>query len=164
MGVQFVTKTVKKNKLNELMIQQEEELKTIGPLVEWTQNMRIIQKNEKYGISVVMDAEQRKKPFRLCASSSFSCCVSECRGHVVSFQPSENKGKCNVCAKFACMLCQESYHSTTPCDPNTLETLKEIKENTRPCPKCKTNIHRTHGCNHMHCTKCNTHFNYVTGT
>lgn len=128
LGVEFVTKTVKKNKLNELMIQQEEELKTIGPLVEWTQNMRIIQKNEKYGISVVMDAEQRKKPFRLNASSSFPCWVAECRGHVTMCQASENKGKCNVCAKYACLMCQEAYHPNTPCDANTLETLKEIKE------------------------------------
>lgn len=164
LGMIFVTKTVKQNKLSELMMTQQEELKTIGPIVEWTKNMRVIQQNEKYGIRVYMDDEQSKKPTRITIQTTFPCGIHPCRGHIVVCDMDHHKGKCNVCNQFACILCRETYHGEKECNPDILESLKEIRENTRPCPKCKTYIHRTHGCNHMHCTNCNTHFNYVTGT
>jgi len=44
------------------------------------------------------------------------------------------------------------------CDADAIYTLKESK----PCPKCWVPIFRTEGCDHMHCTHCNTHFNWVT--
>ena len=161
LGSTFVTKTVKQNKLRELMLQQREEFKTVGPLVEWTKNMRIIEEQQKYGIDINLSEEDQKKPVRVTVLSSIPCISNTCRGFITTCN--ENEGKCNLCKTMACMKCHEKTHDGE-CKAEILETIKEILENTKPCPKCQINIHRTHGCDHMHCTKCNTHFNYNTGT
>ena len=31
---------------------------------------------------------------------------------------------------------------------------------TKPCPHCHTPITKNGGCKHMHCTRCNTNFNW----
>ena len=38
-----------------------------------------------------------------------------------------------------------------------------IYKSSKPCPRCSTMINRSQGCDHMFCTNCRTHFNYVTG-
>ena len=164
LGTTFVTKTVKQNKLNELMLHQREELKSIGPLVEWTKNMRIIEKQEKYGIVINLSEEDRVKPGRISATVTFPCFSNNCRGYITRCsEENTNKGRCSLCKTGACMICQEAYHEGN-CDENVLETMKDIRNTTKPCPKCSIPIHKTQGCDHMHCTKCNTHFNYNTGT
>ncbi|KAF0520820.1 RWD-domain-containing protein [Gigaspora margarita] len=44
-----------------------------------------------------------------------------------------------------------------------LETDKWVKSNTQPCPQCETPIEKSMGCNHMLCTRCETHFCYLCG-
>ncbi|CAG8494145.1 20498_t:CDS:2 [Cetraspora pellucida] len=44
-----------------------------------------------------------------------------------------------------------------------LETSKWVKSNTQPCPQCETPIEKSMGCNHMLCTRCETHFCYLCG-
>ncbi|CAG8536946.1 14435_t:CDS:2 [Dentiscutata erythropus] len=44
-----------------------------------------------------------------------------------------------------------------------LETDKWVKSNTQPCPQCETPIEKSMGCNHMVCTRCETHFCYLCG-
>ncbi|CAE7213064.1 Rnf14 [Symbiodinium sp. CCMP2592] len=44
-----------------------------------------------------------------------------------------------------------------------LLTLREIARESQPCPVCKVRVHRTAGCNHMHCTQCRAHFCYRCG-
>ena len=34
---------------------------------------------------------------------------------------------------------------------------------TQPCPTCNARAQKTHGCNHMICFKCDTHFCYLCG-
>lgn len=41
------------------------------------------------------------------------------------------------------------------------EAVKWIANNTKPCPKCSTKIQKTHGCNHMTCTKCRHEFCWI---
>ena len=38
-----------------------------------------------------------------------------------------------------------------------------MKLHTQPCPTCDARAQKTHGCNHMICFKCNTHFCYLCG-
>ncbi|KAJ2123741.1 hypothetical protein IW147_002334 [Coemansia sp. RSA 720] len=43
-------------------------------------------------------------------------------------------------------------------------SLKYIDASSVQCPKCKQGIHKIHGCNHMTCSRCNTHFCYLCGS
>jgi E3 ubiquitin-protein ligase RNF14 len=41
--------------------------------------------------------------------------------------------------------------------------LEYLASNSTPCPRCKTNVERAYGCNHMTCTVCKAHFCYLCG-
>ena len=41
--------------------------------------------------------------------------------------------------------------------------MKEIRQNCRPCPECKSKIFKIAGCDTMWCTKCSSGFNWQTG-
>lgn len=45
-----------------------------------------------------------------------------------------------------------------------LMTLRAIKQDSQPCPRCKVRISRSQGCNHMRCTNCDCHFCYRCGS
>jgi len=159
MGVVFVSQTAKRTKLTELMTQQKRELETVGPLVEWTKTCQQIQRALRYGVHVRHGETGDKlppKPSRHIHATSCPCPINDCRGHVT-------EGACTICKVAVCGEClcviriEDSHHT---CDPSVIETLKEIRENSKPCPKCSVYIHKTEGCDHMHCTHCNTHFSY----
>lgn len=75
------------------------------------------------------------------------------------------KGSCGLCRTEMCMRCQDKWHGDmTTCSPDTLETMIQIRADSKACPKCNVAIHRTAGCSHMHCTACDTHFDWNTRT
>lgn len=49
------------------------------------------------------------------------------------------------------------------CKQEDIDSVKEIRNHSRPCPSCKSRIFRISGCNTMWCTRCNTGFNWRTG-
>lgn len=49
------------------------------------------------------------------------------------------------------------------CDPNTVESVLEIKKSTRNCPNCHVSIYKSSGCDQMWCIQCHTAFNWKTG-
>lgn len=49
------------------------------------------------------------------------------------------------------------------CDPNEVETVKMLKADTKPCPKCGIPIVKAFGCDQMWATCCNVAFNWRTG-
>lgn len=212
LGAVFVSKTVRQNKIRELMLQQREELKSIQPLVEWEQRCRQLKKTRKYGVWSMHDMESElKKPDRLMGDQTFPCATPGCRGHVrkssstvsstvssteelpgfeekkedndnmdvdvdvdmdapvhmkdILVTEQQFKGSCGLCHVDMCLRCQEKWHGhLTKCNADTLETIVNIRADTKPCPKCRVAIHRTMGCDHMHCTACNTHFSWHSGT
>lgn len=165
LGSKFVQQTAKQTVLAELMTQQRRELESIGPLVEWTKQCREIKKTKRFGIRVQVMAENDatttttrlpSKPLRTpMLRITCPCPVNDCRGSVVGRH-------CNVCKIHVCDACLSPCDdaSNHVCDANVLETIKELRENTKPCPSCSALIHKTEGCDHMHCTNCNTHFSY----
>jgi hypothetical protein len=77
--------------------------------------------------------------------------------------------KCGICSKWTCPDCmvvigleKDGAHT---CDPNTVESAKAIKSETRPCPKCGTRIFKIDGCDQMWCVMegCGTAFSWNTG-
>ena len=91
------------------------------------------------------------------------CADENCRGFLSSSY------KCGTCSKWTCSQCLviigENKDDSHTCDPNTVETAKTIKSETRPCPKCATRIFKLNGCDQMWCVMegCNTAFSWDTG-
>jgi hypothetical protein len=89
------------------------------------------------------------------------CPAKECRGFLSSVY------KCGVCDVRVCPDCREvkghDREVEHTCDPNTVETVRAIKKETRPCPECGTNIFKIDGCNSMFCTNCKCPFDWKSG-
>lgn len=49
------------------------------------------------------------------------------------------------------------------CRQEDIDSVKEIRKESRPCPSCHARIVRISGCDTMWCTQCNTGFNWRTG-
>jgi len=85
------------------------------------------------------------------------CPNGECRGFI------DNDFVCGICKKQFCKKCNEELHENHVCIPETVETIKLINKDTKPCPKCATMIYKIDGCAQMWCTNCNTAFDWRTG-
>jgi len=103
------------------------------------------------------DAPAQKREFIM------KCADEGCRGFLSS------NYKCGICEKWTCTQClvvigadKDAPHT---CDPNTVETAKAIKSETRPCPKCGTRIFKIDGCDQMWCVMegCGTAFSWNSG-
>jgi hypothetical protein len=88
------------------------------------------------------------------------CTYADCKGFLSS------RWKCGLCEMWSCPDCFEvkgpASDGEHTCDPNTLETAKLLKKDTKPCPKCGTMIFKIDGCAQMWCTDCHTPFNWNT--
>ena len=91
------------------------------------------------------------------------------------FQPSEELlAICEDCGFAFCSRCYQSWHgefyrcrprnSTEECPEDEKASLEYIKLHTTPCPTCAAPAQKTHGCNHMICYRCQTHFCYLCST
>jgi len=167
LGVTFVTHTARQTVLKELMAIQRAELDTIGELVEWTKMCNEIRRNSRYGLEIQhLDENGRytsgglpKKPVRRIAPRVLCPCpVNDCRGSVIV-------DRCNICAVQVCTEClfKITADAAHVCDPNIVASVKDIRESTKPCPRCQTLIHKTEGCDHMNCTNCGIHFSWTHG-
>lgn len=78
---------------------------------------------------------------------------------------------CEDCGLAFCSRCMQSWHGEfVLCAPkrNKEELTEEEKASleylqlhTSPCPTCSAPAQKTHGCNHMICSRCDTHFCYL---
>jgi len=96
------------------------------------------------------------------ASPNFLCpCpIDECKGMI------ESKGfSCVKCEKKVCRRCREPKEKDDghKCDPQVLENIKFLRDDTKPCPTCATPIHKLGGCDQMFCMTCKTAFSWRTG-
>ena len=77
---------------------------------------------------------------------------------------------CEDCTLAFCVVCLASWHGDfVRCEPRDATQLTEedqaslnfIAKNTTPCPYCSVPCQKSHGCNHMSCAQCKTHFCYL---
>lgn len=76
---------------------------------------------------------------------------------------------CDTCSFAFCSRCMQSWHGEfvgcrRPKEELTAEelaTIEYMKAHTTPCPTCAAPAQKTHGCNHMICYRCQTHFCYL---
>ncbi|KAK2591016.1 hypothetical protein QQS21_011294 [Conoideocrella luteorostrata] len=87
------------------------------------------------------------------------------------FDPAELLCICEDCRFAFCSRCFQTWHgefvrctSRKNRDELTEEeqaSLDYLKLHTSPCPTCNAPAQKTHGCNHMICSRCDTHFCYL---
>ena len=86
--------------------------------------------------------------------------------------PAERLAICDDCTFAFCKVCKASWHGEYfVCFPRSqfeLTAEERASEDymmlhTQACPTCNARAQKTHGCNHMICFKCNTHFCYLCG-
>ena len=100
------------------------------------------------------EKEEKKLP-------TYPCSVADCRGFLA--YDGKKKLVCGMCNSVHCNKCRCEEEKEHKCDPNTLETIKLMDKDTRPCPNCSVPIYKTEGCDQMWCTKCHTPFSWKTG-
>lgn len=86
------------------------------------------------------------------------CPQQDCKGFIDSITY-----KCGMCEKAVCKRCQTPEHENEKCNPDILETVKMLKKETKPCPKCRAPIFKIDGCDQIWCTSCHTAFSWNTG-
>jgi len=95
------------------------------------------------------------------------CCKGNCDGFIVVSKNEKDKkeARCAMCDEKYCIKCHEKEEKTHVCDPNILESIKTLKKETKPCPKCYSLIFKIDGCDQIWCTKpdCHTAFSWNTG-
>jgi len=85
------------------------------------------------------------------------CPTEECKGFM------NEEWFCGLCDRHFCEHCNEEVCEGHTCDPDAVKTMKLLKKDTKPCPKCGTMIQKLSGCRQMWCPDCHTAFDWVTG-
>ena len=85
-----------------------------------------------------------------------NCINEECRGFIT------NKYECELCKTKICDECLQINNENHRCNRNDTATAREIKESSKPCPKCYVPIFKISGCNQMFCTNCKVVFDWTT--
>jgi hypothetical protein len=89
------------------------------------------------------------------------CQNDGCRGMLTT------QYKCDICTKFTCPKCflailgEKADHE---CKQEDIDTVEELRKNTRPCPNCGLRISKIDGCDQMWCIECKTAFSWAKGT
>jgi len=90
------------------------------------------------------------------------CPVDECKGFL------STSLKCGICSTYTCKDChlpkKGKNDDEHKCDPGTVETIKLLKNDTKPCPSCSIPIYKISGCDQMYCVECHTAFSWKKGT
>ncbi|KAH7632948.1 RWD domain-containing protein [Sordaria sp. MPI-SDFR-AT-0083] len=78
---------------------------------------------------------------------------------------------CEDCNFAFCSRCNQSWHGefvrcqaprkNEELTAEEIASLEYMKLHTTPCPTCAAPAQKTHGCNHMICYRCQTHFCYL---
>ena len=89
------------------------------------------------------------------------CQTDGCRGML------STQYKCDICTKFTCPKCFLSIDGEKAdhvCKQEDIETVEELRKNTKPCPNCGLRISKIDGCDQMWCIECKTAFSWNKGT
>ena len=97
-------------------------------------------KEEIYALEMEKKGEKKEK--KQVVQYSIPCTQPNCRGFL------NHKSVCGICDKQHCSKCRVATDNLDEhkCDANTLETLKMLEKDTKPCPKCFTPIFKIAGC------------------
>lgn len=107
-----------------------------------------------------LTAAQPTAPVPLALPPIFPCPLPECRG----FAGGASGDACGLCKTAVCQKCRQTMEGDEhACNPDDVETVKALKKDTKPCPKCAAPIFKIDGCDQMWCLACKTAFSWRTG-
>jgi len=86
-----------------------------------------------------------------------NCQVKECKGYL------STQYKCGLCEKYTCSQCLLVKEEGHECKEDDVSTVRLIRKETKPCPKCSTRISKIDGCDQMWCVECKTAFSWKSG-
>lgn len=89
----------------------------------------------------------------------------------VKFNPADLLSVCDDCGFAFCSRCLQSWHgefvrctgkkTKSELTEEEKASIAYLELHTSPCPTCSAPAQKTHGCNHMVCSRCDTHFCYL---
>ena len=89
------------------------------------------------------------------------CPANDCNGFL------STAWKCKLCEKYTCPNCMEvkgpDKNCEHVCNPDTVASVKLMRSDSKPCPKCRAMIFKISGCDQMWCTQCQVAFSWRTG-
>jgi hypothetical protein len=138
-----------------LIEEEKRKLPQSQPLVEWEREYRRQRAQLRFGGRMRIS---ERPQFQDVQNVFFACPKEDCRGFI-----NEHVDRCETCGLNVCKLCREVKSGDHVCNADALQSLALLRRDSRPCPKCTAMIFRIEGCNHMHCTWCNTHFDWHSG-
>ena len=97
------------------------------------------------------------KPVRTEKKLLKACIVTGCNGFL------NNDYICGLCDVSVCSECHEELGSEHVCNKEIVASVKALKVEGKPCPKCATLISKIDGCDQMWCTQCHVTFSWSTG-
>lgn len=90
-----------------------------------------------------------------------NCLKSDCKGFL------DEDYVCGLCHTTVCKDCHEELNNVEnnkhTCKQENIDSVKAIRDETKPCPTCKTRVFKTEGCDQMFCVQCHTGFSWNTG-
>jgi len=86
-----------------------------------------------------------------------NCPIEDCVGKL------GDDGQCGLCQHMFCVACMKEKLPGHECRKEDVDTVDELRKNTRPCPTCNIPIYKMEGCDQMWCVKCHTTFSWKTG-
>lgn len=91
------------------------------------------------------------------------CPTPDC-GQIYRLTSTVSVFSCPNCGEQVCMTCHASHNGISCAEHKDIasggyEAFGKIKEllGAKDCPKCKSTIEKTEGCNHITCARCGTH-------
>jgi hypothetical protein len=105
------------------------------------------------------------------------CINTDCRGFLSKLKKKSSSSssnneiiinnqnyECSLCEIVVCTLCREEKipDEKHKCNKNSVKTVRLLKKDCKPCPKCGSQIYKIEGCVQMWCTQCKTAFNWET--
>ena len=152
LGTKLTKTLLKPWEEDEFWKREESLLANTQLLLDWEAETTRLKSQLRFGLKPTFPP---KPKINLSGTLMFPCPSISCRGFV------SGKGECGTCKAEVCIQCREIHEGK--CNPETLESLKAIQQDSKPCPKCAVLIFKTLGCDHMFCTHCRTHWHWETG-
>ena len=150
-----------KKQIAELRIQVKEYQNKIEGILDLIEdinnNIRTRHGDVRYYRNYQRSRDMQHSPAPKKTKFIMSCQNPSCNGMI------DEKYCCAICKHTTCSKCCEIALENHVCNPDTVETIKNIKKDSKPCPKCGISISKIDGCNQMWCVECHTGFSWVTG-
>ena len=176
----FVNKELKNHRENYLL---EKQLAMLPETQDYAEQLKLIEGLEKQKEIVLIKKRKFEKELRKLNSDirkidvtiseirhgtynkdkpksqfSYKCPVDNCNGFL------NERFECGICDNKICRHCMEIKEEDHECEEDKKETVKLLRQDTKPCPKCGELIHKLpNGCDQMYCIKCHTAFSWRTG-